>query len=77
MLQINVQVDGLKRRQDQDFTNEYLENGLETRYFRKEPCQSRGYQEHENARDRESCLNLAMLWIVSASSVQGVLNARH
>ena len=45
---INFQMDCLKTRKDQDFTNEYLEKGKETRHF-------------ESAQDREYWDNLALL----------------
>ena len=43
----------LETRQDQDFRNEDLEEGKETRHSQLRSCQPRGKREHQNARDRE------------------------
>ena len=53
-------------RQDQDFINQYLEKGKETRHFKLVSCQ----QEHQNAQDRESWNNLALLcdWLLIGSN---------
>jgi hypothetical protein len=48
---INFQLNCLKTRQDQEYKNDYIEKGKETRHFQLVSCQPRGSQEHQNAQD--------------------------